>query len=179
MHSLSTDVPTGSRRPTGVDHGPAPGIALTHPQRHHMQLVINERLADVVDLRMQLKHAFWNVKSARFISLHQLFEKMDADVAGYLELIAARIVQLGGIADGTVRTSAARSRLPEYPPNLSDALDHVDAVTRALSGFGHELRESIHESRIVADGDTTELLSRVSRGVDKWLWYVHAHYPTR
>ena len=38
-----------------------------------------------------------------------------------------------GIAEGTVRMAAARSRLTEYSPEIADGMAHVEGVARALS----------------------------------------------
>src|SRR5947209_1374797 len=83
--------------------------------REELIPLINQRLADALDLQLQLKQAHWNVKGPNFIGLHELFDDIDESVEGYVDLIAERIVQLGGIAEGTARAVAARSRLDEYP----------------------------------------------------------------
>ena len=49
--------------------------------------------------------------------------------------IAERIVQLGGQAEGTARVAAARSRIDEYPLDVSEGLEHVNAVSMALANF--------------------------------------------
>jgi hypothetical protein len=36
-------------------------------------------------------------------------------------------------------------------------------------------KESIGKSDELGDADTTDLFTEVSRGVDKWLWFVEAH----
>src|SRR6476619_3798249 len=63
--------------------------------------LLNQRLADVLDLQLQLKQAHWNVKGPNFIALHELFDEVAEDVEDYVDTIAERIVQLGGIAEGT------------------------------------------------------------------------------
>ena len=92
-----------------------------------------------------------------------------------MDEIAERAVQLGGIAQGTVRTAASRSRLEEYPPAIADGSAHVEAVAKALSTFGREARVSIEEANALDDADTADLFTEVSRGIDKWLWFVEAH----
>ena len=79
-------------------------------RRSELNALMNQRLASAVDLQMQMKQAHWNVKGPSFIGLHELFDKVDEAVESYVDMIAERIVQLGGIAEGTVRVSAARSR---------------------------------------------------------------------
>ena len=137
--------------------------------------LINKRLADALDLQIQLKQAHWNVKGPHFIGLHELFDDINESVASYVDQIAERIVQLGGIALGTVRVAAARSQLEEYPLDIADGAQHVEAVARALSTFGREARLTIDETAALGDADTADLFTEVSRGIDKWLWMVEAH----
>src|SRR5256885_8550169 len=84
------------------------------------------RLADAIDLQTQTKHAHWNVKGPHFIALHELFDKVNADVEDYVGLIAERAVQLGGTVEGTARSVAKRSTLPEYPVKGGNGQQHVD-----------------------------------------------------
>src|SRR5450755_1461626 len=144
-------------------------------RRLELTALLNQRLASAVDLQMQMKQAHWNVKGPSFIGLHELFDKVDEAVEAYVDMIAERIVQLGGIAEGTVRVSAARSRLAEYPLAIADGLSHVEAVARALSTFGYEARTTIDEANALDDADTADLFTEISRGIDKWLWFVEAH----
>ena len=148
-------------------------IALKH--RSELNALMNQRLASAVDLQTQMKQAHWNVKGPSFIGLHELFDKVDEAVESYVDMIAERIMQLGGIAEGTVRMAASRSRLPEYPLAISDGMAHVEAVARALSTFGKEVRTTVDEANALNDADTADLFTEISRGIDKWLWFVEAH----
>ena len=144
-------------------------------RRSELSALMNQRLADAVDLQMQMKQAHWNVKGPSFIGLHELFDKVNASVASYVDQIAERIVQLGGIAEGTVRVAAARSRLTEYPLQIADGMAHVEAVARGLSTFGQAARSTIEEANAFDDAATADLFTEISRGLDQWLWFVEAH----
>ncbi len=144
-------------------------------RRLELNALMNQRLADAVDLQLQMKQAHWNVKGPNFIGLHELFDQIDEAVESYVDLIAERIVQLGGIAEGTVRVTAERSRLEEYPLTIADGHDHVEAVSKALSTFGHEARNTIEQADELEDADTADIFTEISRGIDKWLWFVEAH----
>ena len=144
-------------------------------RRSELNALMNQRLADAVDLQLQMKQAHWNVKGPHFIGLHELFDQIDEAVESYVDMIAERIVQLGGIAEGTVRVAAGRSRLEEYPLTIGDGAAHVEAVARALSTFGRTARMSIDETEALDDADTADLFTEISRGIDKWLWFVEAH----
>ena len=144
-------------------------------EREPLIALMTQRLADAIDLQTQMKQAHWNVKGPNFIGLHELFDDIDEAVEEYVDLIAERIVQLGGIAEGTARVAASRSRLPEYPLDIADGSAHVEAVARALSTFGHDARNTIDEAASLNDADTADIFTEISRGIDKWLWFVEAH----
>jgi starvation-inducible DNA-binding protein len=143
--------------------------------RTEVNSLLNQRLADAVDLQMQMKQAHWNVKGPSFIGLHELFDQVAEAVEDYVDKIAERVVQLGGVAEGTVRLAAARTRLAEYPLEIAEGMAHVEGVARALSTFGQAARGTIDEANALDDADTADLFTEVSRGIDKWLWFVEAH----
>ncbi|WP_437204546.1 DNA starvation/stationary phase protection protein Dps [Planctomicrobium sp. SH664] len=136
--------------------------------------LLNARLADCIDLQTQCKQAHWNVKGPSFIALHELFDKINEDVEEYVDEIAERAVQLGGVAEGTARMVAKKSTLKEYPA-AKDGMAHVDALSSALAAFGKVARKAIDQADELGDKDTSDLFTGVSRGIDKWLWFVEAH----
>ena len=137
--------------------------------------LLNQRLADCIDLQTQCKQAHWNVKGPSFIGLHKLVDDINEDVEEYVDLLAERVVQLGGVAEGTARVVASRSTLPAYPVQLSSGEDHVDALSSALAAFGKEARAAIDQTDELGDADSSDILTEISRGLDKWLWFVEAH----
>src|SRR5437763_13153550 len=97
--------------------------------RRQMIELCNARLADAIDLQTQTKQAHWNVKGPHFIALHELFDKVNEAVEDYVDDVAERAVQLGGVAEGTARAAARRSSLPEYPAGVVDGRRHVEALS--------------------------------------------------
>jgi starvation-inducible DNA-binding protein len=120
--------------------------------------------------------AHWNVKGPQFIALHELFDEIVEDADEYVDLIAERAVQLGGVADGTVRQVAERTSLDEYAATGGgNGEEHVRAVADALAAFGRSAREAIEIAADAKDQDTSDIFTEISRGTDKWLWMVEAH----
>ena len=148
---------------------------LPETTRRQMIDLCNARLADAIDLQTQTKQAHWNVKGPDFIALHELFDKVNGDVEDYVDLLAERAVQLGGAVEGTARSVAKRTTLPEYAVKGGSGRQHVDALSSALAAFGKLMRGAIEESQRVNDQDTNDIFIEISRGVDKWLWMVEAH----
>ncbi len=137
--------------------------------------LLDSRLVDAVDLYTRLKDAHWNVKGPSFHALHLLFDQVAADVLGYGDELAERIVQLGGTAEATARDVAKKSSLAQPKKHASKWQEHVEHVASGLSAFGASVRAGIDEADDLGDADTADILTEISSGVDKWLWMVEAH----
>lgn len=153
--------------------------SLPESSRVEVIALLNQRLAEAIDLQTQCKQAHWNVKGPSFIGLHKLFDEINEDVENYVDLIAERVVQVGGIAEGTVGAVEQRSTLPDYPLALSTGLEHVAALSDALAAFGRTARIGIEEMNELEDADSADMLTEISRGTDKWLWFVEAHQQSQ
>jgi starvation-inducible DNA-binding protein len=141
--------------------------------------MLNQQLADALDLHLQAKQAHWNVKGPNFIALHELFDEVEEELEEYADEIAERAVSVGGTAYGTVRVAAGKSRLSEYPLEIVSGREHVSALSAALAQFGKSARAAIDAAAALGDADTADLFTEVSRGVDKLLWKVEAHLHGR
>ena len=150
-------------------------IDLSKDKREKLIEMLNTRLADAADLKSQAKQAHWNVKGMSFIALHELFDQVATNVEGYVDMIAERVTTLGGTAMGTVRVAAEKSTLAQYPLEITDGADHVDALSTALADFGKKVRKNIDDSDELGDMDTADIFTEISRGIDKDLWFVEAH----
>ena len=137
--------------------------------------LLNQTLACTVDLRSHVKQACWNVKGHNFSQLHALFATMATELDAYTDLVAERIVVLGGVAQGTARTATARSTLPEYPDAIMDGPAHVRALAERVAPYATALRDNITRAADVEDAGSAAVYTDISRGVDKQLWVLDAH----
>lgn len=137
--------------------------------------ILNQQLADTFDLYSQVKQAHWNVKGKDFYQLHELFDELAEEVLGFVDLIAERVTQLGGTATGTARMAASSSTLPEYPIDVVDGPDHVACLVDRYGRYVASTRESVNTADELGDPTTADLLTDVSRVVDKHLWFLEAH----
>jgi starvation-inducible DNA-binding protein len=143
--------------------------------RRSVITLLNEHLADVIDLHLQAKQAHWNIKGPSFAGLHELFEQVAVQAAEYADLIAERAVALGGLARGTLKPVSRQSRLPEYPPEVGEWRAHVHAMQNALATFGRGARQAIRDAEALDDAVSADMFTEIARGVDKSLWLVEAH----
>ena len=62
-------------------------------RRSAMIALLNQQLADLLDLGLQAKQAHWNVKGPHFAALHTLFDEVAAGVAASADELAERAVR--------------------------------------------------------------------------------------
>ena len=86
-------------------------------------------------------------------------------------MMAERITQLGGTARGTVQEVNRETQLPTYPTDIYRINDHIHALIERYSMFANAVRKNIDDTDDAGDVGTSDLLTEVSRGVDKQLWF--------
>jgi starvation-inducible DNA-binding protein len=150
-------------------------IDLSEKIRRNVIDLLNDRLADAIDLQSQAKQAHWNVKGPNFIALHELFDKISGVLLEQIDDIAERITSLGGTAQGTVAVAAKRSKLKNYPLNITSGKVHLSYLSTQLAVYGKAVRAAIDATAQVGDADTADLLTGISRDADKYLWFLEAH----
>jgi starvation-inducible DNA-binding protein len=149
--------------------------SLPEDARNNVIRILNKRLADSVDLMHEAKQAHWNVKGPSFIALHKLFDEIVDAAEEWMDLVAELVVQLGGTAEGTIQVAVKQTDLPAYPLGISAERDHVEALSSALAAYGKSVRRAIDETDGLGDKDTADIFTEISRGADKYLWFVEAH----
>jgi starvation-inducible DNA-binding protein len=137
--------------------------------------LLNATLADLTDLSSQTKHSHWNVRGPHFIALHELYDKLYTELIGLIDDVAERVTALGGVARGTVRQAAASSRVPEYPSDAFDGLATTSALADRYGTVAKTTRAAIDRTASIGDADTADLLTGLSRQLDKSLWFLEAH----
>ena len=158
--------------------------ALPEEQQAKLIEMLNRRLADAIDLQLQSRQAYWNVKGPHFMALRELFDKVAGGAEKYANLIAERIVQLGGRAEGTAHAVAGRSSLDGHGLSTSYGNSHINALSSAdgngyinalsttLTAFGRHARYASAQASELLDADTAAIFTEIARGIDKWLWFV-------
>lgn len=141
--------------------------------------MLNKHLAAAIDLHAQVKQAHWNVRGLAFIAVHELFDKVAAEIEEFSDLIAERAASLGGTADGTVQVAAKETFLKPYKLGIADEVQHIEAVAQALAKFGESTREAISKADDLGDPTTADLFTQITRGIDLQLYFVESHNPQK
>ncbi len=150
-------------------------IDLSPELRTKIGSFLNPYLASVIDLQCQFRQAHWNVKGPNFIALHKLFEEMGDDFVEHADTIAERITSLGGTAEGTIQVVATHTMLNAYSLQITSGRDHVESLANQVALLGKYTRHAIEEANELGDADTADLLTGLSRDLDKKLWFLESH----
>lgn len=147
------------------------------PAKTRQQIIhlLSPLLADTLEVALQAKQAHWNVKGPSFVPLHELFERVADELHTHADDIAERIVQLGGTAEGTSRLIAKRTKAPVYPLAITAGKDHVAALSDSLAHLARLSRHLIEATDDADDEVTADLVTSVTRSLDKLLWLVETH----
>ena len=143
--------------------------------RRDLIALLNAHVADLTDLRSQTRYAHWNVKGPTFIALHKLFDELADRLDELTDTAAERATALGGVAEGTLRQAAERSRLPEFPSRTFAGQSVVEALAVRYADLGKSTREAIDKADALGDADTADLFTAASRELDQALYFLEAH----
>lgn len=143
--------------------------------RKSVSALLNARIADLIDLQLALKHAHWNVKGPNFIALHELFDTMTDSYDAHVDDMAERITALGGTAMGSVQAVEKATSLAPFPVDVFDGMKVVEALAERTAALAKAVRKGIDETDEAGDADTADILTALSRQLDKNLWFLEAH----
>src|ERR1700749_4557343 len=137
--------------------------------------LLNQLLADGIDLALLTKQAHWNLKGPQFIAIHEMIDGFRTEIDTHVDTMAERIVQLGGTALGTSQGLAKGTSLKPYPTDIYKIKDHLAALIEHYGKAANTVRAGIDESDDAGDVDTADILTAYSRALDKALWFLEAH----
>lgn len=136
---------------------------------------LNRHLAETLDLYTQVKQAHWNVKGKDFYQLHLLFDEIAEEIEPFIDLLAERATLLGGYAHGTARMAAEHSSLPEFPTDITEGREYIEALVERFGQYVGPIRQSSQDADEIGDPATADLYNDISRVADKRLWFLEAH----
>lgn len=151
------------------------GVDLDTTVKGEMIGLLNQLLADSLDLYSQSKQAHWNVKGMNFFQLHELFDQIAGSIEEQVDMLAERVTALGADAQGTVRMAAQNSTLPEFPDDLADGASFVHAMIDRVAAYANSNRSAASKAMESGDEITADLFIEITRETDKLLYFLEAH----
>jgi starvation-inducible DNA-binding protein len=143
--------------------------------RVYVVALLNQTLAEGVDLRFHVKQAYWNVKGPEVFPLQSLFAALATELDAYTDQVAARITALGDTAQGTARLAVTQSTLAGYPSDLVGSSALVQALAERLAHYATMVRTHISHATDVEDAPTAHLYMDMARGIETRLGGLEAY----
>jgi starvation-inducible DNA-binding protein len=139
--------------------------------------LLNDTVAELLDLFARVKQAHWNLRGPSFIGLHKLLDEFATRIVGDIDRVAERATALGGLVEGTLRDAVKQSRLKpkEEPGSRSDQSDWINELADAHAASGTHVRKAIKQLTVAEDFGTADLLTDVLNHLEKQLWLLEAH----
>ncbi len=140
--------------------------------------LLQQSVANGLDLYSQIKQAHWTIKGPAFLLIHEFFDDLGSQVLEFVDVLAERLEQIGGTVQGTIRVAARSSTLEEYPLENVDEQDHIKSICKVLRVFNHQCRENIQIFSDMKDDVTSELYTDIALALDKKMWMLESHLKT-
>lgn len=153
-------------------------VDLHEKAREELVSLLNQTLANTIDLYLAIKQAHWNVKGATFIGIHLLLDEIAEEVEDQVDILAERITTLGGTAFGTTQNVATTTQLTAYPTDIFTAERHIQQIIERMAYVASEARRLINHTGDAGDMATADVYTDLTRLLDKRLWFLQAHLPS-
>ena len=151
-------------------------IALKDNARKHSVEMLNQVLADTMTLRDMYKKHHWQMSGATFYQLHLLLDKHYEEQANLVDMIAERIMALGGISIAMAADVAEMTRIPRPPKGREDVPTQLARLLEAHEIILRQAHEGADAADEAGDDGTNDLLvSDVIRTGEPQVWFLAEH----
>ena len=151
-------------------------IALDEATRRESAVNLNQLLADTITLRDLYKKHHWQVSGPTFNQLHLLFDKHFNEQSELVDLIAERIMMLGGVSVAMSADVAEMTLIPRPPRGREEVPVQVSRLLHAHEIVLKEARTMARQAADEGDDGTNDVLvSNVIRTNEIQVWFVGEH----
>jgi len=151
-------------------------IALAEGIRRKSVDNLNQLLADTITLRDLYKKHHWQVAGHTFYQLHLLFDKHFGEQGELVDMIAERIMALGGVSIAMSADVAEMTLVPRPPKGREEVPVQISRLLHAHEIVLKEARTMARQASQDGDDGTNDLLvSSVIRTNEAQVWFVAEH----
>lgn len=151
-------------------------LALEDNARKQSVDILNQILADTMTLRDMYKKHHWQMSGATFYQLHLLLDKHYEEQAALVDMIAERIMALGGISIAMAPDVAEMTNIARPPKGREDVPTQLARLLEAHEIILREAHEGAEAADEAGDDGTNDLLvSNIIRTGEPQVWFLAEH----
>lgn len=131
--------------------------------------ILQSLTSQTMMVAMRSHEAHWNVKGPNFGPLHELFGDFYDFANDWVDTLAERVVQLGGVA-------LALSTPWEPKPLIGDETTLLTEVAMMADALVQQTHVATVEfGKATQDESTKDILIEFTRELEKWIWKIESH----
>ena len=134
---------------------------------------LNGLLSNYQIYYQNLRGLHWNIRGKRFFDLHIKFEELYNDSQIKIDLIAERVLTLGGVPLHTFSDYIANSK-KKKKKNISKDVDAIQLILESLSTLLQIERVILNKSGAINDEGTNAMMSDFIAEQEKTNWMLKA-----
>ena len=151
-------------------------LALEDNARAQSVSYLNQVLVDTMTLRDLYKKHHWQMSGATFYQLHLLLDKHYEEQAELVDMIAERIMALGGISIAMAPDVAEMTKIPRPPKGREDVPSQLARLLEAHEIILRQAHEGAEAADEAGDDGTNDLLvSNIIRTNEPQVWFIAEH----
>ena len=151
-------------------------LALEDNARAQSVAILNQVLVDTMTLRDLYKKHHWQMSGATFYQLHLLLDKHYEEQAALVDMIAERIMALGGVSIAMAPDVAEMTKIPRPPKGREDVPTQLSRLLEAHEIILRQAHEGAEQADDSGDDGTNDLLvSNVIRTNEPQVWFIAEH----
>lgn len=151
-------------------------LALEDNARKQSVALLNQLLADTMTLRDLYKKHHWQMSGVTFYQLHLLLDEHYEKQAELVDMIAERIMALGGISIAMAPDVAEMTRIPRPPKGREDVPTQLARLLEAHEIILKQCHEGAEAADEAGDDGTNDMLvSNLIRTNEPQVWFIAEH----
>ncbi|MCF6167872.1 DNA starvation/stationary phase protection protein [Lutibacter sp.] len=148
-------------------------LGLDKQKSENLVVSLNDLLSNFQIYYQNLRGLHWNIKGKSFFELHVKFEEFYTDSQEKVDLIAERILTLGGTPLHTFEDYTKLAKVP-VGKNITKDTEAVKLVINSLSELLKIERTILDESDEANDEGTNSMMSDFIAEQEKIIWMLNA-----
>jgi starvation-inducible DNA-binding protein len=148
-------------------------IGLPVEQSEVIIVELNVLLSNYQIYYQSLRGLHWNIRGRRFFDLHLKFEELYNDSQLKIDLIAERVLTLGGRPLHTFEDYIKFNQLP-IVKNISNDAAGIELIVTSLSQLLQIEREILNKASEINDEGTNSMISDFIVEQEKTIWMMSA-----